>query len=521
MSASYLKLSETAGRYYRSALEACIGLLNRLASDEWQVLQHGEVESLLLREGNEVLRQGFQDYLDQRESEEKAEAFVVGGDGGKRTHLRQACERKLESLFGKVTLRRIGYEGPGLNRLYPLDGALNLPEDCYTHGLRTEVAELVIGGSFESGVNWLRRRNGGRVAKRQMQELSMKMSQDFEGYYACRSIAANDDVYAREVSESDENSNLLIITGDGKGVVMHTEDLREETRRAAKRKEEAKAKGRSRKQRQAPSAKEKGDRKRMATVAAVYDIAPYERSLDDLLSREEVLESKRPKPQNKRVWAGIRESQAEVIDQAFDEALRRDPEHIRTWVALIDGQEDLIRRIENSAEAHKQEIFILQDFIHVEEYLWRAAHALFPEDGQRNECERWIEQRIKRMLQGKAQDVATGLRRAATRKELTSREAEPVHKAANYIEKNQQRMRYDIALERGYPIATGVIEGACRHLVKDRMELTGARWRLDDAEAILRLRALHVSGDLEGYLRFHFQQEKRRNYPPPPIPEAA
>ena len=96
--------------------------------------------------------------------------------------------------------------------------------------------------------------------------------------------------------------------------------------------------------------------------------------------------------------------------------------------------------------------------------------------------------------------------------------SEPVDKAADYIEKNQPRLRYDQALEAGFPIATGVIEGACRHLVKDRMDITAARWGLDQAEAVLKLRSLKVSGDLAPYLAFHFEQEHKRNYPGPPIP---
>jgi hypothetical protein len=93
-----------------------------------------------------------------------------------------------------------------------------------------------------------------------------------------------------------------------------------------------------------------------------------------------------------------------------------------------------------------------------------------------------------------------------------------VDKAAGYIDNNQQRLRYDLALAQGLPIATGVIEGACRHLVKDRMDITGARWGLDRAEAILKLRSLKVSGDLQAYLVLHFEHEHQRNYPGSPIP---
>ena len=126
--------------------------------------------------------------------------------------------------------------------------------------------------------------------------------------------------------------------------------------------------------------------------------------------------------------------------------------------------------------------------------------------------------RATAVLEGRAQDVAVGLRRAATRKQLSQNARKPVDKAADYIGNNQERLQYDRALAHGLPIATGVIEGACRHLVKDRMDITGARWGLARAEAILKLRSLKISGDLPAYLAFHFEQERKRNYPGPPIP---
>ena len=161
---------------------------------------------------------------------------------------------------------------------------------------------------------------------------------------------------------------------------------------------------------------------------------------------------------------------------------------------------------------------MIQDFVHVLEYLWKAGYALYPKAVE--ERERWVLDRAQAVLDGRAADVAMGLRRAATRKQLSQSKRKPVDKAANYIDNNQARLRYDKALLQGLPIATGVIEGACRHLVKDRMDITGARWGLPRAEAILKLRSLKVSGDLTPYLAFHFEQDHKRNYPDPPIPAA-
>ena len=208
-----------------------------------------------------------------------------------------------------------------------------------------------------------------------------------------------------------------------------------------------------------------------------------------------------------------------MIEQAFAEAVRRDPDQQLRWVVLTDGQEDLLRQVAAAAKRYKVEILVVQDFVHVLEYLWKAAYALYPAHAE--ERERWVMDRASAILQGRARDVAVGMRRAATRKQLNQNERKPIDKAADYIDNNQERLQYDHALAHGLPIATGVIEGACRHLVKDRMDITGARWGLERAEAILKLRSLKISGDLPAYLAFHFEQERKRNYPGPPIPLAA
>ena len=215
------------------------------------------------------------------------------------------------------------------------------------------------------------------------------------------------------------------------------------------------------------------------------------------------------------MWRPIRGT---VIEQAFAEAVRRDPHQKMRWVVLSDGQEDLLRQVYAAAKRYKVDIVLVQDFVHVLEYLWKAAYALYPQVAE--ERESWVMDRANAVLQGRARDVAVGLRRAATRKQLEQRERKPVDKAADYIDSNRERLQYDQALAHGLPIATGVIEGACRHLVKDRMDITGARWGLERAEAILKLRSLKISGDLPAYLAFHFEQEHKRNYPGLPIPLA-
>jgi hypothetical protein len=493
----------TAGaiEHYADALAQFEHLLGRLTDEENQRLSHGALEAMVQAEGSELLRRLLQGHLDQRSVEEPIHARVVGGDGVARTHRRDGCKRRLESRFGEVIVIRRGYGGRGLDSVFPLDAQLNLPPDKYSHGLREVLVEEVVDGSFDEAVAHLVRAGGGQMAKRQAEEVAVHLSQDFDAFY--------DRPQAAHQAERDAGK-LLVISADGKGIVMHPNSLREATRRALERT--------AHKQQTRLSPGEKKNRKRMATVISVYEVDPYPRTPEQILDPEQPPAAKRPRPQHKRTWARVEARQGAVIEQAFLEALRRDPHQQMRWVVLTDGQEDLLRQVAAAATRYKIDIVVVQDFVHVLEYLWQAAYALHPQDAETREA--WVMDRASAVLQGKAKDVAVGLRRAATRQQLSQRARQPVDKAADYLDNNRQRLQYDDALANGLPIATGVIEGACRHLVKDRMDITGARWGLARAEAILKLRSLKISGDLPAYLAFHFEQEHTRNYPQPAIPLA-
>jgi hypothetical protein len=160
----------------------------------------------------------------------------------------------------------------------------------------------------------------------------------------------------------------------------------------------------------------------------------------------------------------------------------------------------------------KRKLTIILDIIHVIEYLWKAAFAFHSDTSK--EAQNWVNKRLLSILKGKSSLVASGMRRSATLQKLSTQQRVAVDKCANYLLNNKAYLKYDCYLNAGFPIATGVIEGACRHLVKDRMDITGARWSLTGAEAVLRLRSLHVSGDWDEYWRFHLRQEYKRNYLP-------
>ena len=192
----------------------------------------------------------------------------------------------------------------------------------------------------------------------------------------------------------------------------------------------------------------------------------------------------------------------------FDEAERRDAAHERTWVALVDGNNHQIDRIHAEAASRDVKVTTIIDFIHVIEYLWRAAWSFFDEGDAT--AETWVHDKALAILDGKASTVAAAIRRKATCLRLDKADRANADRAATYLLNKKPYLNYPAALANGWPIATGVIEGACRHLVKDRMDITGARWGLHGAEAVLQLRALRANNDLDTYWTYHLTQEHQR-----------
>jgi hypothetical protein len=470
-------------------------IVNHLRSTAAGDLKHGEIEEYLESAGREMLRRLFQDHLDLRRARETRQESVDGKDGIPRTHARER-KRDLVTVFGAVEVRRLAYSAPEVGSLCPRDVVLNLPPERHSDGLRRKFAEESSRGSFEEAQKAVERATGVAVPKRQAEQLARRASLDFDAYYA-----------ARKATGPEPTDDPLVLTMDGKGIVMRKEDLREEARKEAERREAAGATSDDKRQ----------GRKRMATVAAVYSIAPHVRTAEDVMGGLESVGKKehrpkvRPHARNKRVWASVADPPERVTRDVFREAMRRDPQKKRPWVVLVDGDPNQIDRIKAQARRHHVAITLILDFIHVLEYLWKAAHALHGE-GRDDAVEEWVRDRALKILDGRCTDVAAGVRRSATLRELRGKEREAADSCANYLLNHAHMLRYNEYLAQGMPIASGVVEGACRHLIQDRMDITGARWGLKGAEAVLRLRSLRSSGDFAEYWAFHQRQELHRNH---------
>ena len=460
-----------------------------LRSEEARQVKHSELERQLEGMGRELLRKLLQAHLDMRQPGKAVEP--VRDAAGTTLTPTPVHARSLESLFGEVEVARSGYGAAGTPSLHPLDGALHLPPEKYSLEVRRRVAMEAAKSSFDEGVKTLEVYTGAHVPKRQFEELVIRAAQDFEAFYAERQAGARADPQA---------GSILVLTVDGKGVVMRPEDLREPRQRAAA----ARAKTFTARL----GSGRRLHAKRMAAVAAIYTVEPYVRTPEEILTdspTQRETGSARPRPEHKRVWASLAQSPEAVIREMFDEAARRDRKGQQRWVALVDGNLPQIAHLQQMAEERNIPLIIVVDFIHVAQYVWKAAGAFFP--NQEIEPDRWTRGRLLEILRGKASLVAAGMRRSATLREMAAAERKPVDDCADYLLNYSPYLQYDKALAEGVPIATGVMEGACRHLVKDRMNLTGARWSLTGAEAVLRLRALRSSNDFDAYWEFHEQQE--------------
>ena len=475
---------------FKEAREHFEEIIIWLQSEQASELRHNDVEENLKKNGTEVLRKLLQGYLDQRATEEiKGECIDNEGEIHKK---KRKGNRKIMSIFGEVQLERIGYKAEGKKIRQPLEAQLNLPPEKYSHSVRKMVASVVAKNGFDEGVEAIKRNSGAKIAKRQLEECARRAARDFDEFYQNKP----------EKSGILAPLELLIISVDGKGVIMREEDLREETRKKAQRKKKTKSKHRL-------SPGEKRNRKRMATVATVYGIEPNKRTVEQIVNSQSQTK-KSPPARNKRLWASVIKTPEQVIAEAFAEARRRDPQRSHSWVALVDGNPTQIRLLKKYAKKYQVQLTIILDIIHVIEYLWNAAHVFHPVGSV--SAEDWVSQKLGVILRGKASGAAAGMRRSATNKKLTDKKREQVDKCANYLLKYKESLRYEQYLSMGFPIATGVIEGACRYLVKDRMELTGARWSALGAEAVLRLRALIASGEFEAYWSYHLDCEYQRHH---------
>jgi hypothetical protein len=474
-----------------------------LGAEEAARLGHAELEDLLELRGRELLRQLLQDHLDLRQiREERAVRArptpVTGADGVTRRAVETGHRRLLASIFGTVVVGRCAWRAQGRVNVYPADAALRLPRGRHSHGLRRLAALEAVRGSFDQATEAIGRRCGPVVGKRGVEQLTVAAAADIDAFY--RAV----------VPQPCSDATVLVLSVDGKGVVMRPEALREATVKAAQ------AKGANTYRTRLASGEKQG-RKRMATLGVVYDATPAPRRAHDVICVPAATAEGRsgqrprrggPKAQAKWLTGSITQSSEQVIKAVFDQAEQRDPTHRRTWVVLVDGARHQLDLIRAEAVRRNVTVHILVDFIHVLEYLWKAAWCFYSDADPA--AEPWVAGHALKILAGDVDAVITSVQTQAADAGLTAHQRGGVDTCIGYLTAKRELLGYNTALARGWPIATGVIEGACRHLVGDRLDITGARWGLHGAEAVLKLRALWTNGDFPAYWQFHVRREAPR-----------
>jgi hypothetical protein len=460
-----------------------------LAGPEAAGLDHAAVEEQLAARGREIQRLMFQDYLDAQAAAEPRLRQVSSPDGVVRRRAERGHGRLLASVFGPVTVSRIAYRALGAANVHPLDERLGLPAGKHSHGLAKMTALAAAVVSLGQACAQVRARTGNKLGTRQAQQLVRGAAADFDDFYAGRQPPPAGP------------GQVLVLSCDAKGIAVRPGQLRPRSQQLAG-KAVPKQDGRL-------SRGEVRTRKRMAEVAAVFDLTPVPRTAGDILGPG----PRPPGPAAAGKWltASITADAADVVAAAAAEADRRDPCRQRTWIALADGNKDQIRWLGAQAAARGIDMPVLVDFIHVLEYLWDAAWCFFPEASP--DAGPWVRARAAGILDGRAAEVAAALRADTAASGLSPAKHKTATRTARYLEAKAPWLDYPRALAAGWPISTGVIEGACRYLVKDRMDITGARWGIQTAEAILKLRALQANGDFDAYWAYHQQRENQRNHP--------
>jgi len=452
-----------------------------LASSRTLQLPLHQIESQQQTRGREVQRLLLQAHLEHRGNGDVGAALCVKQEAGEMLYTRRRLSaRSLKTVFGPVQLVRMGYSRAGAPSIYPLDQTLALPARSFSYELQRRLVKAAVQNPFHESVDAIADLTGVSVPKRSLEGMLREAAQDFDAFY-------------QERAPEPATGSILVAAVDGKGIPMVKPGGAQPTLRLTKG--------------------QKANRKRMATVATVFTRAPWIRTPEQVV--ESLFRTRRqtpidgqtpPRPENKRVWASLLKGKTAIIQELAQEMQRRDPGNVKTRVALTDGERALQIRVDRMLG-----VTLILDLLHVLEKLWKAAYVFHAEGSL--EAELWVLDRTLRILFGEVGQVVKGLRQNVTKRALLGAKRKSLLGVADYLYRNRARMRYDEYLAQGWPIASGPVEGACKNLIKDRMERSGMRWTEKMAEAIVQLRAIYLSGDFDRYWSFHIEKDQQRLHP--------
>jgi hypothetical protein len=473
-------------------------LVERLqdAADDQQPIH--QVEEIIFRDVLKIGRAMLRAFVSASGDGDVGPALTIPGESPGEPpqilpRLDEPRSRPYLSIFGEVTIERVGYGDHRLDAA-PLDARLQLPRRQYSYLLQQWLGAFVIDDAHAEAVQKLQTILGLSIPVKASEDLNREQASDVELF--------QDHL---PVPEPSQEGSLVVVTADCKGVPLIRSAL------AAAESEESQEAPASSRPHPRRGKGEKANKKRMAAVGAVYTIERFVRTTDEVIDelRRKKARERRPRPQHKRVRAELLLGKVTLFLWLADELSRRNPEGAKSVIFLSDGERALHDR---QREYLPEDVTCILDLLHVMERLWKVAWCLFDEKKQKARAEQWVEDRLRMLLDGKVGLVIGGLRQTLTKRKLRGSRRKTVREVITYFDRNRGRMRYDEYLAEGYPIGSGVIEGACRHLVKDRLEQAGMRWHPDGAQAMLDLRAVYLNGEWEAFWSYHVEREDDRLY---------
>lgn len=412
----------------------------------------------------------------------------IDKEGTKRSY-HSIKTRDYLSIFGRISIPRACYWTKGRHEIYPLDAELNLPHIEYSYVLQEWGTALGAEEPYEKAANFLETILGIPLWGSSIETIMQKSCIDVPKFYE-----------KRQKPDLGTEKEILVGTIDGKGIVMRKDQLAKKVPK--KRMRKMRKIGEREKKHTDEQNNGKSGKKKMSTVIGVYTIDPYNRTADSFLTRGKE-EKNRPRPCNKVVQATL-EGKENAAQRLKIEIEKRDPTHEKQGAALVDGEHKLRKLI----KIYLPWFVIIIDIYHVMEYLWRGAH-IFHKEGS-EEAANWMTDKLTKLLLGKVEEVIAELNELL--KALSKGRKAQLRKIITYLVNGKEHMRYDIYLAKGYPIGSGVIEGACKNLVKDRMEQSGMRWTITGAEAVLNMRSIQINKMTGAYWKYHIAQERNRLY---------
>lgn len=405
--------------------------------------------------------------------------MVTGADGTPLTYHDQR-PTTYYSVFGKVRFWRHYFTAQRQPGRCPLDAELSLPARCYSDLLREWAAYGATDEAYRETQTGLERILGLPLSLQALETGVAEAGQDVAHFYE----------QPAEPTALPAVGTILVVQADGKGVPMVQPPIQGPPVRLGKG--------------------QKRTKKKEAVVTGLYTIAPYPRTPQEVVSA--LLQDPngrapgtRPVPGGKELRATL-EGKAVAIARLVERATPRDGPHIQARVALSDGAEALQQQLLAGFPEHT----LVLDIIHATEYLWDAANALLGDSHPHRTA--WVRSYLEPLVAGQTEAVLTALEAEAHDPTCTATQRQAVRRTLGYYQRNRPYMHYDEYLAQGWPIGTGVIEGACRHLVKDRMEQSGMRWTKAGAQAVLDLRAVRLNGQWEAFWPCHRHQQHQRLY---------